>query len=156
MFRINIITLGTNKNAWVDDAVAHYLKLLKKYASVRIDYIPDIKKSKNLSKSELTDQEEKLIEKYLKSNYRIALSDKGKKYRSEQFARFLSDIMQKSQGSVDFVIGGVYGLSKDFLTDSRSILSLSPMTMSHQLIRPVLLEQLYRGFSILSGTKYHK
>ena len=156
MFRINIITLGKNKDGWIDDAVAHYLKLLKKFAAVNIDYVPDIKKSKNLNKNELIDQEEKLIFKQLKSNFRIALSDKGKKYTSEQFAQLLSDIMQRSRGSADFIIGGVYGLGRDFLNNSQAVLSLSPMTMSHQLIRPVLLEQLYRGFSILSGTQYHK
>jgi len=156
MFRINIITLGKNKDNWVEEAVAHYHKLLKKYADVQFDFIPDIKKSKNLSREELIGLEEKVIEKHLKSNYAIALSDKGRRFSSEQFADYLSKMMPQSRGSADFVIGGIYGLSDRFIKSCQSVLSLSPMTMSHQLVRPVLLEQLYRGFSIISGTQYHK
>ena len=156
MFRINIIAVGKNKDDWVDGAVAHYLKLLQRYADVKFDIIPDIKKSKSLSSTELVDREEKQIEKHLKSNYAIALADKGRRFTSEQFAEYLTKIMQQSQGSVDFVIGGAYGLSDSFIKKCRAALSLSPMTMSHQLVRPVLLEQLYRGFSIISGTQYHK
>jgi len=156
MFHINIITPGKNKDGWVDDAVGHYLKLLQKYAAVKIDYLPDVKKPKSLTGTEIIAREEKLITKHLKSDYVIALADRDKSMDSPQFAKYLSEIMRLSNGSVDFVIGGAYGLSAAFLKDCRAVLSLSPMTMSHQLIRPVLLEQLYRGFSILSGTKYHK
>ncbi|MEW5924673.1 MAG: 23S rRNA (pseudouridine(1915)-N(3))-methyltransferase RlmH [Candidatus Zixiibacteriota bacterium] len=156
MFHINIIAVGKNKDKWVDEAMAHYLKLLKKFADISINYILDVKNSKNLSKTELISQEQILIEKNLKSEYVIALSDKGRSFNSEQFADLLSGTMQQSRGKVDFIIGGVYGLSDGFMKKCRLVLSLSPMTMSHQIIRPVLLEQLYRGFSILAGNSYHK
>ena len=156
MFRINIITLGKNKEEWVDSAINHYLKLIKKSADVSIIYIPDIKKLKNLSELELKHKEADLIKKFFKSGYKIALSDKGKKYDSIEFARLLEKLMNQSRGSIDFVIGGIYGLEKTIIKSCDLGLSLSPMTMSHQLIRPVLLEQLYRGFSIISGGKYHK
>ncbi|PKK83502.1 MAG: 23S rRNA (pseudouridine(1915)-N(3))-methyltransferase RlmH [candidate division Zixibacteria bacterium HGW-Zixibacteria-1] len=156
MFRINITTLGKNKDKWVDEAVAHYLKLLKKYADIQIYYLPDVKNSKSLSKAELIDREQVIFEKNLKSDYIIALSDKGRSFNSEKFAEFLSRLERDSRGSADFIIGGVYGLSSQFIDNCQSVLSLSPMTMSHQLVRPVLLEQLYRGFSILAGGSYHK
>ncbi len=156
MFRINIIAPGKNKEDWIEEAVNHYLKLLKKFANVSFVYIPDIKKSKNITSAELMRCEAERIERQLKSPCRLALSDNGRKFDSLQFAVYLSELMEKCGGSVDFIIGGIYGIDKSLLESCRAVISLSPMTISHQLIRPVLLEQLYRGFSILSGNDYHK
>lgn len=156
MLRIRIVALGKNKEEWVDRAVEHYLKLLKKFASVSFTYIPDIKKSKKTGPNELIKQESRLIKKHLRAGYRVALSDKGRLFNSEEFARFLLRLTEISGGSVDFVIGGIHGLGASILKSCNENLSLSPLTMSHQLIRPILLEQIYRGFSIISGGKYHK
>lgn len=156
MLKINIISIGKNKDNWVDEAISHYSKLLKKYADLTFDFIPGKKLSKNLSELELSALEAELIKPRLKSRYQIALSDSGKTYNSKQFSKWLSILPNNSFGSCDFIIGGIYGLDKSFLKSCHEILSLSPMTMSHQIVRPVLLEQLYRGFSILSGSKYHK
>ncbi len=100
--------------------------------------------------------EAELIRSKVKSNYSIALTDRGKSMDSLKFARWLEKLKINSGGACDFIIGGIYGIEKDLLASCRETLSLSPMTMSHQLVRPVLLEQLYRGFSILGGGKYHK
>ncbi|MFH2035501.1 MAG: 23S rRNA (pseudouridine(1915)-N(3))-methyltransferase RlmH [Candidatus Zixiibacteriota bacterium] len=156
MLKINILTIGKNKDAWVVDSINHFLKLLQKFSVVNIIYIPEIKNSKNLSEIELKRAEEAAIESYIKSNYKIALTDRGRSYNSVQFSEFLNNLNQSSGGSVDFIVGGIYGLSDKLIKSCHQTLSLSPMTMSHQLIRPVLLEQLYRGFSILAGGKYHK
>lgn len=156
MFKINIIVLGKNKDQWVDDAIAHYLKLLKKYATISFSYIPGKKLSDKLSEVEVMKLESDLIRKRLISRYQIALSEHGSTFASEQFAGLLSKIMKESGGACDFVIGGIYGLDKSFMKSCHKVLSLSPMTMSHQIVRPVLLEQLYRGLSILSGGKYHR
>jgi 23S rRNA (pseudouridine1915-N3)-methyltransferase len=156
MLKINIIVVGKNKDTWVDDAVGHYEKLLKKFVKLSFDYIPDIKKSSSLSENEIKKQEATRIINKLGSGYKIALSDNGHKYDSEEFAKYLSKLMQVSGGIIEFIIGGAYGLDASIINKCDSVVSLSPMTMSHQLIRPVLLEQLYRGFSILSGGKYHK
>ncbi len=156
MLKINIISIGKNKDQWVDDAISHYIKLLKKYTELTFDFIPGKKLSKNLSDVELSALEAELIKPKLKSRYQIALSDSGKLYNSIQFSKWLSILPNNCFGSCDFIIGGIYGLDKSFLKSCHEIISLSPMTMSHQIVRPVLLEQLYRGFSILSGSKYHK
>jgi len=156
MLKINVIAIGKNKSSWIDEAITHYQKLLRKYARISFIYIPDIKKTKDLKDSELSAFEAALLLKKSKANYKIALSDRGQKYNSEEFAEYLSKLMLKSGGVVDIIIGGIYGLDGSVLEISDNILSLSPMTMSHQLIRPVLLEQLFRGFSILAGGKYHK
>jgi 23S rRNA (pseudouridine1915-N3)-methyltransferase len=155
MFHIHILALGKNKDRWVDEAVTHYLTLLKKFAVVSPVYLQDVRQAKNLNELELRRKEAILINSALKSTYQIALSDKGKLYDSIQFARFLERLMQKS-AACDFLIGGIYGLDESIIKQSQEIVSLSPMTLSHQLIRPVLLEQLYRAFSIISGGKYHK
>jgi 23S rRNA (pseudouridine1915-N3)-methyltransferase len=156
MLKINIIAVGKNKETWVDDAIGHYEKLLKKFVKLSFEYIPDQKKSSSLSENEVKRQEASAISKRLDSGHKIALSDKGRKYNSEEFADYLSKLMQQSGGAVEFIIGGAYGLDSSVINECDDVVSLSPMTMSHQLIRPVLLEQLYRGFSILSGGKYHK
>lgn len=155
MFRIDIIVVGKNKDCWIDEAVSHYLTLLKKFARVNIVYIPDIKGAKNFSEQELKRAEGAAIENMLHSNYPIALWDKGKTFGSEEFARFLSKIMMRS-GECEFIIGGIYGLDSSLVKKCRETLSLSPMTFSHQLVRPILLEQLFRAYSILYGGKYHK
>ena len=156
MFRVNVIALGKNKERWVDEAVAHYLKLLKKYAAVEIVYVPDIKKSKSLSETEIRRQEARLVEGKSKSKYRVALWDKGRPLDSKGFAEYLSHLMLESHGPVDFIIGGACGLDQSLLESCDEVISLSPMTFSHQIIRPVFLEQLYRALSILAGDKYHK
>jgi 23S rRNA (pseudouridine1915-N3)-methyltransferase len=155
MFHINILAIGKNKEQWLDASITHYLTLLKKYAAVEMIYIPDAKNTKNMSAMELKKAEAIIFNKYGKSDDRIALSDRGKIFDSIQFSSFLMQLMQKTNG-VEFLIGGIYGLDDSILKDSKQILSLSPMTFSHQLVRPILLEQLYRGLSIISGSSYHK
>ena len=143
MLKIKIITVGKNKEAWVDDAIKHYEKLLTKFAKLSFVYIHDIKKTRALGDDDVKKLEASKIKKKLSPNYKVALSDKGR-------------LMRNSGGVIEIIIGGVYGLDESIIDECNDIISLSPMTMSHQLVRPVLLEQLYRGFSILSGGKYHK
>jgi len=156
MLKIKIITVGKNKEAWVDDAIKHYEKLLTKFAKLSFVYIHDIKKTRALGDDDVKKLEASKIKKKLSPNYKVALSDKGRQYNSEEFSNFISKLMQNSGGVIEIIIGGVYGLDKSIIDECNDIISLSPMTISHQLVRPVLLEQLYRGFSILSGGKYHK
>ncbi len=156
MLRIRIIAVGKNKDTWVDLAVSHYLKLLKKHADISFDCVADIKNSKNLAPHEIKKKEAEKIQKASRSNYKIALHDSGKSYDTIEFSEYLKNLMNNSGGAVEMIVGGAYGLDKSILAECNDRLSLSPMTMSHQLIRPVLLEQLFRAFDILSGGKYHK
>ena len=156
MFKINIIAVGKNKDQWVDDSISHFLKNLKKHAVVSFIFTREIKKTKSIDSPEVLKREAPLILKHIGANPVIALSDRGRRMDSIKFSEYISKMMNSSQGSCDFIIGGAYGIDESILKASRDIISLSPMTMSHQLIRPVLLEQLYRAFSILSGDKYHK
>ena len=92
----------------------------------------------------------------MSQDFTIALDLTGSTFSSESFASILEKWQIKSQGRMTFVIGGAYGLHDSVLDVAAERLSLSPLTMSHQLVRLVLLEQLYRAFSILNGTPYHK
>jgi len=156
MLKINIIALGKNKDAWVDQSIAHYSRLLKKYADLSLVIVPELKKGKSLSRAELLRAEAERLTAAFRARYQVALWEGGKSLDSKRFAAFLGHLMEISGGSADFIIGGAFGLDKSILKRCRTVLSLSPLTMSHRLVRPVLLEQLYRGFSILSGGRYHK
>ena len=155
MFKIRIIAVGKNKEDWVERSVDHYLAFLKKYCRAELIYTSERKKLASVSETEVMKIEAGFISRKLDSGYTIALHNGGRKLDSEAFAAYLQKIMQR-HGQCAFIIGGAYGLDKDLMDRCDDSLSLSPMTMSHQLIRPVLLEQLYRALSILSGGKYHK
>ena len=149
------IKVGKNKEDWVERSVDHYLAFLKKYCRAELIYTSERKKLASVSETEVMKIEAGFISRKLDSGYTIALHNGGRKLDSEAFAAYLQKIMQR-HGQCAFIIGGAYGLDKDLMDRCDDSLSLSPMTMSHQLIRPVLLEQLYRALSILSGGKYHK
>jgi 23S rRNA (pseudouridine1915-N3)-methyltransferase len=156
MPRINIIAVGRNKDDWVDHAIGHYLKLLKKFARVDFIYIPDIKKGKKHSERKIIAKEAEAIRERVHSQIMISLADNGRLYaNSFEFAEKIIKLVAE-KGTCDFIIGGIYGLDNSILERCHEVVSLSPFTMSHQLIRIVLLEQLYRGFSVLSGGDYHK
>lgn len=155
MYRLTIIAIGKNKEEWVEMSVREYLKFLKRFASVTIKNLPDIKGGKNLSPEQLRRAEAALISASIGRNTVIALSDKGRLFDSKALSEKLKGELQYSS-AIDFIIGGVHGLDKSILERARLVLALSPLTMSHQLVRPVLLEQLYRAFSIMHGGSYHK
>lgn len=140
----------------MEEGCAHYSKLLSRFAGLTVTIIPPARKSSSLSPEEIKKQEHRLISKRLPQGYLIGLSEKGKSNSSESFGRLLEKWQTISAGSVTFVIGGAFGLDKNFLAGCDYLLSLSEMTLPHQLARLVLLEQLYRGFSILHNTDYHK
>ncbi len=156
MISINIIAIGKNKDPWVEESIRHYLKFLQKYARVNILVIPDKSKSAKLPPLEITKLEASQIRSKIESKYVIALSEKGRKFDSEQFASFLEKTVSQGGGKIDFLIGGAFGLHDDLIHECSQSISLSPLTFSHQLVRPILLEQLYRAFTIIHGEKYHK
>ncbi len=156
MLKIRLILVGKDKDAWVADGIAHYRKLLSRFASLDIVTLPGVKAASSLSPSEIMAKEHDQIVRKLGKGFTVALADSGKKMDSMSFSKWLSKVQVSGSGELTFVVGGAYGLDKRLLDSADLILSLSPLTFSHQLVRLVLLEQLYRGFSILHGTDYHK
>ena len=156
MLKITILSIGKDKAQWVSEAVNHYSKLLSRWAAVEFKTIPSPKKSASLSPDEIKLQEAEAIRRNLPAGHIVALTDQGKQYTSEDFAGLIERLQMVAGGRVVFIIGGPFGLHDEVLASSDHRLSLSSLTFSHQLVRLVLLEQLYRSFSILHGTDYHK
>lgn len=155
MIKIRVIAIGRDKDTWISDACRHFQKLLSREAELQFEYLVPTKPGK-LSPGEIKKREGETIIGALGKGLTIALSDSGDKLDSLKFAKSLQRWQIESRGTIQFIIGGPFGLSSNVLDAADHVLSLSAMTFSHQIVRLVLLEQLYRGFSILRGTDYHK
>lgn len=157
---ISIITVGKLKEKYLKEGINEYLKRLSKYAKVDVIEIADEKAPENLSAKEeemVKDKEGQGILKYIKDNmYVVALDIKGKQLSSEELADFLSQRALLGESNIAFVIGGSLGLSQAVLNRANYKLSFSKMTFPHQLMRLILLEQVYRGFRIINNEPYHK
>lgn len=156
MLKIQILSIGKDKDRWISEGCDHYLKLLSRYAKAEIKLLPSVKTSSALSASEVKSKEADRLLPAIGSSFVVALHDRGKTFDSMAFARQLEQLQMVSAGKLTFVVGGAFGLHERVLKKAKLQLSLSALTLSHQLARLTLLEQLYRGFSILHGTSYHK
>ena len=157
---ITLITVGKIKEKYLKDAIEEYSKRLKRYCKLEIIEVPDEKTPDNASEKEelqIKSKEGESILKHIKDNmYVVALAIEGKMISSEELADFIKDLGIKGDSNIAFVIGGSLGLSKEVLSRANYKLSFSKMTFPHQLMRVILLEQVYRAFRINSGEPYHK
>lgn len=142
--------------SFVQDAINEYFKRIQHYAKVSWEEFPDIKQRKNLSREEIKRKEGALILGKLNAGDQLVLLDeRGKSFGSVKFAEWLAHQMMHAGKDVVFVIGGAYGFSDEVYSRSNSKLSLSKMTFSHQVVRALFAEQLYRAFTIQRGEPYH-
>lgn len=157
---ITIIAVGKLKERYFKEAVEEYSTRLSKYCKLEITEVPDEKAPENLSPAQellVKDKEGQGILKHIKDDtYAIALAIQGKMLSSEDLAGLINDLGIKGRSNIAFIIGGSLGLSNEVLKRADMKLSFSPMTFPHQLMRVVLLEQVYRGFRIIKGEPYHK
>ena len=154
--KIKLIVVGKTNAKYLLEGEREYEKRLLHYINFEEIIILDVKQSGKLSESEIKKKEGQLIlAKLENSDHVILLDDKGKSYSSVEFADFLQQKMISSLKSLVFVVGGAFGFSDEVYQRANSKVSLSKMTFSHQMIRLIFKEQLYRGFSILRGEKYH-
>ncbi|HOR86195.1 MAG TPA: 23S rRNA (pseudouridine(1915)-N(3))-methyltransferase RlmH [Bacillota bacterium] len=157
---ISIIAVGKLKEKYFKEAVEEYSTRLSKYCRLEIIEVPDEKAPENLSPAQeliVIQKEGQGILRYVKDDtYTIALDIQGKKLSSEGLADFINDLGIKGRSNIAFAIGGSLGLSEEVLKRADFKLSFSPMTFPHQLMRLILLEQIYRGFRIIKGEPYHK
>ena len=153
---MKLIVIGKTKSKFLLDGENEYVKRLKHYCKFSELIITDIKNAGKLSKKELKEKEGNLILESLKnSDYVILLDDKGLALTSIEFSELLNKKMVSSTNELVFVVGGAFGFSESVYKRSNTKLSLSKMTFSHQMVRLIFKEQLYRAFSILKGEKYH-
>ena len=160
MRKINIIYAGGMKEKYFKDAADEYRKRLSPVFEISDIEIKEEKLPEKPGESEilicLKKEGEKILAKTNKNSYKIALCVEGKKLPSEDFAYLLYGEKAVNSSSVDFIIGSSHGLSDEVKKSADYLLSLSDMTFSHRLARVMLMEQIYRAYSIETGRKYHK
>tara|TARA_B110000046_G_scaffold28052_1_gene28856 strand:+ start:173745 stop:174212 length:468 start_codon:yes stop_codon:yes gene_type:complete len=152
--KIRFLCIGKTSDKQIKGLYQEYLNRLSHYAKVSIEYL-ELKK-KGLSADSLKTEEGKLIlSKVDHSTNLILLDELGKEYDSKGFAIFLQKGLNTLSREMVFVIGGAYGFSEEVYSKASHKIALSKMTFTHQMVRLIFLEQLYRGFTILKGEKYH-
>lgn len=154
--KICLLVIGKTDASYVRAALEEYEKRLKRYISFEIKVVPDIRNSKHMSE-ELQKEKEGvcILEQVQASDFIVLLDEKGKQYTSIGFSEFLAQKMLNGIKRLVFVIGGPYGFSESVYRRSHDTLSLSKMTFSHQMVRILFTEQLYRAMTILKGEPYH-
>lgn len=157
---ITIIGVGKIKEKYLVSAINEYKKRLSRYCKLNIVEVSDEKAPENLSQKEMEqikNAEGERILKHIKDGmYVVALDIKGKMLSSEDLSDKLQTLGVGGHSNIAFIIGGSLGLSESVRSRSDFKLSFSPMTFPHQLMRVILLEQVYRGFRIMKGEPYHK
>lgn len=154
--KIRLILVGKTVGAPLREAVAAYVDRLVHYASFSVEEIPELKQAASLSRDQVKVREEALIAARLNpADHVVLLDERGNRYTSLQWAQHLERHLSHSPRDLVFVIGGAYGFSPGMYARADERLSLSEMTFSHQLVRLIFVEQLYRAFTIIRGEPYH-
>jgi 23S rRNA (pseudouridine1915-N3)-methyltransferase len=157
MSKIRIIVVDRTRASFLKEGEEAYLSRLRNYAPVEWIEVKPVKISKGRNAEEILGEEAREIKRHiLPKDYVIALERAGRQYGSEELAAWLEGLFGKGMGSLAFVIGGPLGLSGQITSQAKGVLSLSRLTLTHEMTRLILLEQLYRAFTILRGEKYHK
>ncbi len=147
-----IICLGKTKDAYLEEGIEEYCKRIQPFLNIKWQTLPDVSLIKTINKEMVKKKEgETILKNIMPNDFVIALDEKGKQFTSREFAVQLTQITP----SVTFVIGGVYGLAQEVLDRADLILSFSLFTFTHQMVRLILMEQLYRACTINKGKSYH-
>ncbi|MCQ2160310.1 MAG: 23S rRNA (pseudouridine(1915)-N(3))-methyltransferase RlmH [Bacteroidales bacterium] len=154
--KITLLTVGKTDVKWVREGLELYSSRLVHYIPFSLVEIPELKNVSALSQDQIKSREGELILKHIKPADELVLLDEhGREFRSVEFAEFIEGRMSRSSRDLVFVIGGAYGFSGDVYSRADSKISLSKMTFSHQMVRTIFAEQLYRAFTIMRGEPYH-
>ena len=158
--RFQIITVGKLKEKYLKEGIAEYLKRLQRYATVELVEVADEQTPDGASEAEelqIKAKEAQRIQKYIKDEtYLIALAIEGHMFTSEQLAAKIEQLGLAGKSHITLVIGGSLGLDAGILKQADLLLSFSKLTFPHQLMRLILVEQLYRSYRIIKGEPYHK
>jgi 23S rRNA (pseudouridine1915-N3)-methyltransferase len=153
--KIKLISIGKIKDKWIEQAIDEYSKRLTKFINFESIELADFKASSSLSSEEIKSKEtEKLSQELVKhSGDILILDEKGKDFTSNEFAKLLQTKLNSSQDLI-FVIGGAYGFTEEF-KKNKNLICLSKMTFTHRMAKLIILEQIYRGFTIINNHPYH-
>ena len=156
MMKIYLYQIGKTSFSFVREGEKMYIERINRFTKFEQVTIPSLKKGNKLSEGDIKKREGELIlQKISSKDYLVLLDDKGKSYTSLAFAEYIKDKQNYLPNNLIFLIGGAYGFSAAVYQRADAKISLSKMTFSHQIIRIVFLEQLYRAFSIIKGGPYH-
>ena len=152
---IKLLTVGKTDVKWVKEGLDLYMARLSHYVPFTLKEIPQLKNVSALTREQIREREGELILKAVRpADEVILLDERGREFRSLDFARYLEEKLQRGRDVV-FVIGGAYGFSEAVYARSDGKVSLSKMTFSHQMVRTLFAEQLYRAFTLIKGEPYH-
>ena len=154
--KVKFICIGKTGKSFLEEGESEYLKRLKHYLPVEKVEIPDLKNAKNLTVEQIKEQEGKeIISKMQSGDQLILLDENGVQFTSLEFAQFFQQKFNAGGKTIVFVVGGAYGFSAEVYSLATGKISLSKMTFSHQMVRMIFFEQLYRAMTILKGEPYH-
>tara|TARA_B100000963_G_C22432887_1_gene582988 strand:+ start:294 stop:767 length:474 start_codon:yes stop_codon:yes gene_type:complete len=154
--KVKLIVMGKTNVNFLKDGENEYDQRIKHYINFEQLIISDVKNTKNRSSAEIKIKEgQQILSKISSSDCVVLLDEKGKQFSSKEFSNFLTKKILKSTKYLVFVVGGAFGFSDEVYKRADYKLSLSKMTFTHQMIRMVFKEQLYRAFTIIKGEKYH-
>ena len=153
---VKLVTVGRTDVQWVKDGLDLYVSRLKHYVPFSVVEIPQLKNVSAFTQEQIKEKEGELILKQVAPGDAVVLLDeRGKEYRSVEWAEWIRQRLARGGKSLVFVIGGAYGFSKKVYDRAEGLVSLSWMTFSHQMVRTIFAEQLYRAFTIIKGEPYH-
>lgn len=154
--KIKLITIGKTDKKYFIQGIEEYTKRLKHYIKYESIVIPDIKKNKKLDQNSQKNLEgQQILKKISNTDFVVLLDENGDTLNSVKFSKFIQAQTIKSLKSLVFVIGGPYGFSEEVYKAANKKIALSAMTFSHQMVRLIFVEQLYRAFTIIKGEPYH-
>ncbi len=150
------LVIGKTTDKRIEQLTDEYIGRISHYMPFRLEVIPELRNAKNLSQEQQKEQEAELIKKSLQpGDYIILLDEHGKERRSIEFAQWMQKRMAASPRRLVFIVGGPYGFAPQIHKMAQEEISLSQMTFSHQMIRLLFVEQIYRAMTILNGEPYH-
>lgn len=154
--KITLLTVGKTDKDWVKQGMDIYVSRLKHYIPFSVVEIPELKNVSSLTKEQIKVREGELILKNIRpADDMVLLDERGKEFSSVEFAKVIQDKITYAGKDIVYVIGGAYGFSDAVYQRANSRISLSRMTFSHQMVRAIFIEQVYRAFTIMKGEPYH-
>ncbi len=154
--KISLLTVGKTDSGWVREGLETYASRLRRYIPFSVIEIPDLKNAASLSKEQVKEKEgESILGNTGPRDSVILLDERGKEYTSIEFAKEIERMMVSGGKNIVFVTGGAFGFSDAVYARCDGKVSLSKMTFTHQMVRAVFTEQLYRAFTIIKGEPYH-
>ena len=154
--KITLLTVGKTDKDWVKQGMDIYVSRLKHYIPFSVVEIPELRNVSALTKDQIKTREGELILKNIRPTDDVTLLDeRGKQYTSVELAKVIQDKISYTGKDMVYIIGGAYGFSEAVYQRANSKISLSKMTFSHQMVRAIFVEQIYRAFTIMRGEPYH-